>query len=180
MKKLVMITIGVLMLMQSVSAAGLSASVGAFGGIGMPVAQDDQSQGMVFGLRGSIEALGMITLEPHMTFLKYGDPDLDGVIDNPPGAKVNGFGIDARLGSLKGPGLSPFFFFGVGIYKTKNDDLQYDESGVGLSGGLGVEVGVAPSLGLELRGRFDVIGTDGGGSKKAALITAGVNYHFGL
>ncbi|MDH3891087.1 MAG: porin family protein [candidate division Zixibacteria bacterium] len=180
MKKLVMVTLGLLLMLQSASAAGLSAGVGAFGGVGIPVAQDDQSQGTVFGIRASVKAFSVISLEPHVTFLKYGDPDVDEIIDDPTGAKVNGFGVDARLGSLAGPGLSPFFFVGIGTYKVKNDDLQIDESNTGLSGGLGVEIGVGPSLGLEVRGRFDVIGTEGGGSKKAALITAGVNYHFGL
>jgi hypothetical protein len=180
MKYLLMVALGCLVMFQSVSAAGLSVGVGAFAGVGIPIIQEDQSQGTVFGIRGSVEAFSMITLEPHVTFLKYGDPDIDEIIDDPTGAKVNGFGLDARLGSLAGPGLSPFFFVGIGIYKTKNDDFQVDESEVGLSGGLGVEIGVGPSLGLEVRGRFDVIGTEGGGSKKAALITAGVNYHFGL
>lgn len=180
MKKLLMVALGLLLLLQSASAAGLSVGVGAFGGVGIPVAQEDQSQGTVFGIRGSVKALSLITVEPHITFLKYGDSDIDAIVGDMPGAKVNGFGVDARLGSLAGPGLSPFFFVGIGIYKTKNDDLQVDESEVGLSGGLGIEIGVGPSLGLEVRGRFDVIGTEGGGSKKAALITAGVNYHFGL
>ena len=180
MKKLLMVAIGLLLLLQSASAAGLSVGVGAFGGVGIPVVQEDQAQGTVFGIRGSVKAFSVISLEPHITFLKYGDGEIDAVGDDFPGAKVNGYGVDARLGSLAGPGLSPFFFAGIGIYKTKNDDLQVDNSDVGLSGGLGLEIGVGPSLGLEVRGRLDVIGTEGGGSKKAALITAGVNYHFGL
>ncbi len=180
MKKLLMVALGLLLLLQSASAAGLSVGVGAFGGVSIPVAQEDQSQGTVFGFRGSLKALSLITLEPHITFLKYGDPDIDEIIGDPTGAKVNAYGVDARLGSLAGPGLSPFFFVGIGIYNTKNDDFQVDESEVGYSGGLGVEIGVGPSFGLEVRGRFDVIGTEGGGSKKAVLITAGVTYYFGL
>ena len=180
MKKFLILTIGLLLMLQSASAAGLAVGVGAFGGVGIPVVQEDQSQGTVFGIRGSVKMLLNITLEPHVTFLKYGDPDIDVIIDDPTGAKVNAFGVDARLGSLAGQGLSPFFFAGIGIYKTKNDDFQIDNSEVGISGGLGVEIGVSPSLGLEVRGRLDVIGTEGGGSKKAALITAGVNYHFEL
>ena len=180
MKKLLLVALGLLVLLQSVSAAGLSVGVGAFGGVGIPIIQDDQSQGTVFGIRGSVKALSVLTVEPHLTFLKYGDGEVDAIGDEFPGAKVNGYGVDARLGSLPGPGLSPFFFVGLGVYKTKNDDLQADESDVGISGGLGLEIGMGPSLGLEVRGRFDVIKTDGGGSKKAALITAGVNYHIGL
>lgn len=180
MKKLLLVALGLLVMLQSASAAGLSVGVGAFGGVGIPIFQDDQGQGTVFGFRGSVKALSLITLEPHITFLKFGDGEVDDVGDDFPGAKVSGYGIDARLGSMSGPGLSTFFFGGIGIYKTKNDDLQGDESNVGLSGGLGIEIGVGPSLGLEVRGRFDVIKSDGGGSKKAALITAGVNYHFGL
>ena len=180
MKKLLMVTLGLILMFQSASAAGMEVGVGAFGGVGIPVIQDDQSQGTVFGIRGSIKAMSVIVLEPHVTFLKYGDPDVDAIIDDGPGSKVTSYGVDARLGSLMGPGMSPFFFVGLGIYKTKNDDLQVDNSEVGLSGGLGVEIGMGPSLGLEVRGRFDVVGTEGGGSKKAALITAGVNYHFGL
>ncbi len=180
MKKLLMVTVGLLLLTQPAMAAGISAGAGAFGGLGIPIAQDDQEQGTVFGFKGRIKA-SFITLEPNIMFTKCGDPDLDDVIGDPDGSKLTSFGLDALLGSSLGaPGISPFFFAGIGIYKSKNDQLQVDESEVGISGGLGLEIGLGPKLGLEARGRFVVIGTEGGGSKKAALLTAGVNYHFGL
>ena len=180
MNKLLMAAVGLLLLTQPVMAAGISAGAGAFGGLAIPVVQDDQSQGTVFGFKGRVKA-SFITLEPNVMFTKYGDPDLEGVIGDPEGSKLTSFGLDALLGSSLGaPGVSPFFFAGIGIYKTKNDQLQVDESEVGISGGIGLEIGLGPKLGLEARGRVVIVGTEGGGSKKAAILTAGVNYHFGL
>ncbi len=180
MKKLLMAALGLLLLIQPAMAAGISAGVGAFGGLEMPIIQDDQEQGTVFGFKGRLKA-SFITLEPNIMFTKYGDPDFEDVIGDPDGSKLTSFGLDALLGSsLGGPGVSTFFFAGIGIYKTKNDQLQVDESEVGISGGLGLEIGLGTKLGLEVRGRVVVVGTEGGGSKKAALLTAGVNYHFGL
>ncbi len=181
MKKLLLAAVGLLLLTQPVMAAGISAGAGAFGGLAIPVVQDDQSQGTVFGFKGRVKAMSIFTLEPNVMFTKYGDPDIDGVIGDPEGSKLTSFGLDVLLGSSLGsPGVSPFFFAGIASYKTKNDQLQVDESDVGISGGLGLEIGLGPKLGLEARGRFVIVGTEGGGSKKAAILTAGVNYHFGL
>ncbi len=180
MKKLLMLAVGLLLLIQPAMAAGISAGAGAFGGLAIPVVQDDQSQGTVFGFKGRIKT-SFITFEPNIIFTKYGDPDFEDVIGDPEGSKLTSFGLDALLGSsIGGPGVSSFFFAGIGIYKTKNDELQVDESEVGISGGIGLEVGLGPKLGLEARGRFVVVGTEGGGSRKAAIVTAGVNYHFAL
>jgi len=181
MKKLLMVTIGLMLLIEPVSAAGIQAGAGVFGGLAIPVVQDDQASGSVFGFKGSVKMLSIFTLEPNVMFTKYGDPDIDNIIDDPSGAKITGFGLDVLLGSSLGaPGVSPFFFAGIGTYKTKNDDLQVDHSDAGLSAGLGLEIGLGPSLGIEGRGRFLMIGTEGGASKKSIMATAGVNYYFGL
>jgi len=181
MKKLLLLLVGLSLLIQPLSAAGIKAGAGVFGGLAIPVVQDDQSQGTVFGFKGRVKAMSIFTLEPNVTFTKYGDPDIEGVIDDPEGSKLTSFGLDVLLGSsLGGPGVSPFFFAGIGTYKTKNDQLLVDQSEVGVSGGLGLEIGLGQSLGLEGRGRFVIVGTEGGASKKAITATAGVNYHFGL
>jgi hypothetical protein len=181
MKKLLLLLVALTLLIQPVSAAGIKAGAGVFGGLAIPVAQDDQSQGSVFGFKGRVKAMSIFTLEPNIAFTKYGDPDLDNVIDDPPGAKLTSFGLDVLLGSSLGaPGVSPFFFAGIGSYKLKNDDMLVDESDVGISGGIGLEIGLGQSLGLEGRGRFLIVGTEGGASKKDVTLTAGVNYHFEL
>jgi hypothetical protein len=43
-----------------------------------------------------------------------------------------------------------------------------------------MEFGVAPSLGIDVRGKLDVINSEGGGSKKSAAVLGGINYYFGL
>jgi hypothetical protein len=50
----------------------------------------------------------------------------------------------------------------------------YDESNIGLKGGLGFAIGLSPKLDLDLRGGLLVVPQEDGGSKKGALITGGV------
>ena len=45
--------------------------------------------------------------------------------------------------------------------------------------GFGFEINPAPKIGLDFRGKVIVIGTEGGGSKKSALVTAGFFYYLG-
>ena len=181
MRKTAWLIFALVLLAATAWGEKIPAGLGAYGGLDIPIVQDDQEQGMTFGFKGRITLLPPLTFEPNVNFASYGDPDIENVIGDPDGAKVTSFGLDAVIGTpLGGEGPSVFAFAGFGFYTFKIDQLDVDESKLGFSGGLGFELGLSPTFGLEARGRFVVIPTDGGGSRKSAALTAGINYHFGL
>ena len=76
--------------------------VGAFGGMNMPILQDDQGNGTVFGLKAKVKIIPIILLEPNISFGKWGDPDpVDGVV-LVSGSKITSYGVDAVLGDSPG------------------------------------------------------------------------------
>lgn len=184
MKK-TLIFICLLFLANSAIAQTTAPTFGVGANVGMiyPIVQDDQDNGSIFGLK-AIYSLGGITVEPNLSFVKYGDPttsdaDLIGLYDGFEGSKITSFGVDGLLGGGSGAGIHPYFLFGVSFYKTKRDMTQQDDTDLGFAGGLGLEIGVGTTLSLDARGKLHVIPIDGGGSKKAASATAGINFYFG-
>ncbi|MEZ5360221.1 MAG: outer membrane beta-barrel protein [Candidatus Zixiibacteriota bacterium] len=176
-----LLVLGVLFLTVSMShAEAPKFGVGGFGGINIPIVQDDQKSGTVFGLKGRLVVTSFLVAEPHVSFGKWGDPDpIDGVNLEIAGSKITSFGIDATLGGMPGKkGLKPFAFVGFASYKVKNDDTAYDESKLGIAGGFGFLIGVSPLLDIDIRGKA-VIAPQEEGSKKAVWILGGLNYYFG-
>jgi len=167
------------MLVPVADAQGIRLGAGAFGGWNIPVAQDDQGDGTVFGVMGRIRILSIFVAEPNITFGKWGNPDVIRGIDlGIEGSKINSYGINATVGNLPGVvGVKPFAFAGGAIYSVKNDDTDYDESKLGWSFGLGMAYGVAPEFDIDVRGTA-VIAPQEEGSKKAVYITGGFTYYF--
>lgn len=180
MKRIVMV-LAVLMLAGSATAEGIATGVGVYFGPEIPIIQDDQATGTVFGFKGRVKALPMLTLEPNINFTSYGSPDIEDVIGDPDGSKVTSFGLDAVLGSpVGGKGMAVLLSAGLGSYKMKNDQTKSDFSKLGYSLGAGLEFGVSPTVGLEARAKGVVFKGEDGGTKKSIAITAGLNYHFAL
>jgi len=154
--------------------------VGAFGGMNLPVLQEDQGNGTVFGLKAKVKIIPIILLEPNISFGKWGDPDpVDGVVLGS-GSKITSYGVDAVLGDSPGAaGIKPFFLVGAGIYNIKNDDTGYDESKLGYSAGLGIGIGVTPKIDVDISGRA-VFAPQEGGAKKAVYILGGLTYYLGV
>ena len=159
---------------------GPKLGVGVFGGMTLPIVQDDQKSGTVFGFFGRLKLIPILVFEPNISFATYGDPDpISGVNLGSVGSKVTSFGIDAVLGAGPGaPGMTPFFFGGIGSYSIKNDDTDFDETAIGYSGGLGLGFNLG-MLDLNVRGRAIVIPLEDGGSKKSASATVGLSYVLG-
>jgi len=179
MKRVLVIVGFVLLLAVSASAQAPKLGVGAFGGLSMPVLQDDQSQGTMFGARGRFALTPGIVLEPFFASAAWGDPDAVDGVELVSGSKVTAFGLNAALGISPGkPGLKPFFLAGVGSFKVKNDDTGYDESAFGFQGGLGFAFGLAPQFDLDIRG-VGMIAPQESGSKKSLNILAGLTFYFG-
>ncbi len=184
-KQLGMLVLLILMA-QPVAAGRMALGVGVAVGLDYPIVQEDESQGMVFGFRGRVNVVPAIALEPNIFFTRFGDPESDNFTYDIEGSRITAYGVDAILGARFGvPGIKPYGLFGIGYYQAKQENSDgdatlKDNTDFGWSAGFGVEAGIFPSVGLDLRGKLVVITSEGGGSKKSASVIGGVNYYFGL
>lgn len=153
--------------------------VGGFGGISIPIVQDDAGNGVVFG--GHVKlSLGMLAIEPNFSYFKNGDYE----VDMAPGetfesGKITSVGVNLLLGSGLPTGPRFFPFVGAKYYNYNQDIPDFSDSQLGFCGGVGLEIG-AGSLGIEARGSLEVLPLDPEGSRKWVHIRAGLNYYFGV
>ncbi len=167
-----------LILLAASSASAAHFGVGVNAGMNIPVVQDDQGNGSTFGLKAKLALIPGIALEPNINFAKFGDAKFD--FGTRVGSKVNSYGVDACLGSgIGGIGFRFYGLIGAGYYTLKRDNDDEIKK-MGWSAGLGFEIGFAQAVGVEVRGKLNVIPTGGGGSRKAAAVTGGLNYYFGF
>ena len=166
-------------------AVSPSFGAGLFAGLDIPLAQDDQAKGSTFGIRGIVNAIPVVSFEPHLTLTKYGSPALDnaGITSDLEGSKITAYGVNAILGAPLGvPGFRPFFLGGFGFYKaTRDQTAAFSDGSIDLGWllGLDVGIGVSPMLGIDLRGQLTIIPSEGSSSKKSASVTGGLTYFFG-
>lgn len=155
-------------------------AVGAFTGINIPVAQDDATEGSVWGVRAQLQAIPLFRVEPRLSFIKNGDYEISGLggtfkLD---GGDLTGIGFDVVLGSpMSVPGVGVGLLAGIGSYKRKVD-YQDDVTNAGYNVGLDVGLGIGP-IRAGARGEFLVIPQDPKGSRKHVLLTIGASYAFG-
>ncbi len=182
MKNTLILILLICLIVPAVNAGSIKWGLGLSGGMEIPYVQQDQGQGTVFGFKAKLGLLPALAVEPNMYFIKYGDPEIEELTNSGlEGAKFNAFGIDAILGGGFGTkGVKPYGLLGVGFYKFKHDQSNVDETNFGWSVGFGIEIGVTPKVGLDLRGRTIVVSTEGGGSRKSAGVTGGINFYPGI
>jgi hypothetical protein len=179
MRRVLLITFLVALLSPLADAQGIRLGVGAFGGWNIPIAQEDQSTGTVFGAMARIRFMSIFVAEPNVTFGKWGNPNpVRGIDLDIEGSKINSYGINAVIGNLPGVvGLKPFGFVGGSIYKITNDDTGYDESKLGYSAGVGIAYGLAPMF--DINARFTAaVAPQEKGTKKTGYVTGGLTYYF--
>ena len=172
-----------------VLVAGMAAAqapkigVGASGGINVPILQDDQKAGSIFEIRGRLQALPFLAVEPKLSFSSYGSPDtFEDVVWDVDGSKLVAYGVDGILGGGGGVGIRPFFIGGIGMYSISNDQTEAfleSQTKFGWSAGLGLGIGLAPQMELDVRSKLHVIMFEGSSSKKSLAIVGGLNYYFG-
>lgn len=160
------------------NARAVSVSGEAFGGMSIPILQDDSDQGTVFGVRVPVAVAPLLTAEPWFAKSALGAKsatiaDLSYERD---GGDLTAFGLNARLGGLGGPGISFFPYVGLGSYQLTREGSD-DISKVGFDFGLGLNLTPAPKFGIGLRGQFDMIPT-GETSRKYAQVQLGLSYSF--
>jgi opacity protein-like surface antigen len=157
-------------------AVGLKIGGGAFGGLSIPVLQDDSKQGAIYGLRLPMSVLPLLTVEPYWATSSLGDAeetfgDLPYTRD---GGKVTAYGVNALL-TMGGP-VRFYPFVGLASHKLTREATD-DLTKTGYNFGLGLGFSVIPRLDVDLRGELNMISL-GETSRKFANVTAGVSYHF--
>lgn len=158
------------------NAIGVKIGGGAFGGVSIPILQDDSKRGTLYGLRLPVSVLPLLKVEPYWATTSLGDvTETFGTLSyTRDGGKISAYGVNALL-SMGGP-VRFYPFVGIASHKltrASTDDLTK----VGYNFGLGLGFSAIPKLDVDLRGELNMI-TLGETSRKFANVTAGVSYHF--
>lgn len=174
-----MLVLSALCLAPAVHATGWG--VGGFGGVSIPVVQEDAERGYVAGVHVRFSLAGILGVEPNFTYFRDGDWTFENqgeLLYDGKGSKVSAFGVNAILGGA-GPvtGFRFFPFVGAKIYNMKKLGLD-SESQIGWNAGLGLEIGFG-KIGIEARAAGELMKMKNKGSRKWAHITGGLNYYFG-
>ncbi len=79
-------------------------SVGAFGGLNIPLVQDDTKSGNGFGLKAKVSPVPMIAGTAFFESRSFGDPELTifGQTMTSDGGKVTSFGVEVMIGNVGG------------------------------------------------------------------------------
>ena len=166
------------------SQAGLlGLGLGAYGGVNIPIVQDDAKTGSVWGFRAPVQALKLLRLEPFVAFINNGDYEITGIggAQTFDGGKLTAFGINAMFGApMTVPAVGIAFVGGIGSYKYEAEGYD-SNSDVGFNVGVDFTFGLgALPVGLSARGDLVIIPLDDGGSRKHGLLTVGAFYKFGI
>jgi hypothetical protein len=175
--------IGILVLLLFCLPSVVSAakySIGAFGGMNIPIAQDDTKPGALFGVKGRIPLLPFLAVEPNFLSAMFGGKDIEvqDISYARKGGDFTSFGVDVIVGTLSG--MSKLKFYGLaGIntntYKRKGSE---NKTGLGLTIGTGFEFFPTDMLSVEIRSRYHPIKI-GDGGRSHVEISGGLNYYFG-
>jgi hypothetical protein len=181
MKKI--LTILIVLFITGNALALTDVSLGVYGGLNAPILQPDTKSGTGFGLRAKVAPIPLVAGALFFESRSYGSPtktvfegsSLQQTITFD-GGKVTIIGIEAMLGGVGG-GIGPHFYImaGLGSYKWKRDNMTLSKMEYHF--GPGLEIGF-PKFGIEAKGKFEIVPTGGGGSRKNALAYVGANYHF--
>lgn len=178
MKALVRFVV-IILLLPAIPVLAGPVGFGASGGALVPVSQEDQSAGSIFGIKMRANLPGPFVAEPNIQFGSFGDADITG-IGTRDGATLNSYGIDITLGdAIAKVGFKPYFLLGGAVYNTKRDgDVTTNKSG--WSFGAGAALGIREDLDIDFRGRLNIVGWEGGASKKSFEVTVGASYYVGM
>ena len=156
------------------AAGAASIAVGAFGGMSVPIIQDDNGQGTMMGLRAPVTLIPFVTVEPYFAKTSGGDKDQDieGETITRSGLDVTGFGANLLL--TFGGKIQLYPFAGIGSHKLSRTGSE-DVTNTAYTFGLGLGISPLPKLSIHVRGEL-VAAVDGETSRKWANATVGVSY----
>ena len=157
------------------AAGATSVGVGAFGGMSIPILQDDNGQGTMMGLRAPVTLIPLVTVEPYFAKTSGGDKDQDieGTTITRSGLDVTGFGANVLL--TFGGKIQLYPFAGIGSYKLSRTGSE-DATNTAYTFGLGLGISPLPKLSIHVRGEL-AAAVDGQTSRKWANATVGVSYN---
>ncbi len=155
-------------------AHAVGVGVGAFGGVGIPIIQQDTGQGPLIGLRLPVRLLSFVTVEPYYSHTtgRESDRSFGDITVVYDGIDVSSYGANLLL--TFGGRLQLYPYAGVGSFHLTRP--SFDETRTGYNFGLGLGVSPLSRLSLHLRGEL-AAAVSGGVSRKWANLTAGLTYH---
>jgi len=171
--------IGISVMLVLALAAGTASAggvgIGLFGGTSIPIVQDDNGSGTVFGVRAPVRLIPLVTVEPYFSKTAGGDKeqDFEGTPITYGGIDVTGYGVNVLL--TFGGKFQLYPYAGIGTFKLKREGL--DESRTGYNFGLGLGLSPLPKISFHVRGELAAAVSDET-SRKWASVTAGVSYNF--
>jgi len=170
-RTLALALVGTLLLGGLAHAGGIG--IGVFGGTSVPVVQEDQAQGPLYGVRVPVTVVPLLTAEPFFSSSALGDKtvDLGGLSVTREGSDVTTFGVNAML-TMGGPVR---FFPYVGLGSAKFKRAAQDESFTSYHMGLGFGFTPVPKFNVDVRGELQAAAKDGV-SRKMANVLVGVSY----
>jgi opacity protein-like surface antigen len=174
MRRAIILVVFALVLLPCAAGAA-SVGLGAFGGMSIPIVQDDNGQGTVFGVRVPVSLLPLVTVEPYYAKTSGGDKDQEiaGETITRSGIDVSGFGANVML--TFGGKLQLYPFAGIGSYKLSRTGSE-DLTNTAYTFGLGLGISPLPKLSVHVRGEL-AAAVEGETSRKWANATLGVSYN---
>jgi hypothetical protein len=161
----------------SVHASPIGAGVGVYGGLSIPLIQDDVGSGSLFGIRVPVRAIPIVTIEPYYLSSSLGDAEeeIGGTKFKREGFDHTGIGVNAILGSVGGVGAHFYPFAGIGSHKLERSGTpEIKETAYNF--GLGLGIGATPKMSLQIRGELNMVVT-GDTSRKFGNATVGLSYN---
>ena len=159
------------------AATAADIGVGVFAGSSIPIVQDDNGNGVAWGIRVPVRLIPMVTLEPYFGSTTGGEAEQDvsgiGTITRD-GIDITSYGVTGMLTFGTGFQFYPWASIGTGkMSRTGSEDL----SGMEWGAGLGFGISAMPKLSIHVRGGVDAITKDDI-TRDFAVVTGGVSYSF--
>lgn len=172
MKRLWLFALVALALAANTAHAG-SIGVGLFGGVSVPVVQEDQDQGSLFGVRVPVKLVPLLSVEPFYSKGALGDKTvtIGPLSQTREGFDVTTYGLNAML-TLGGP-VSIYPYAGIG--SAKFERTGQEETWTSYHLGLGASLSPIPKVSVDLRGELQAA-VDGDVSRKMVNVTLGASY----
>jgi opacity protein-like surface antigen len=134
-------------------ASAVTIGGGAFGGLSIPVAQDDNGQGTIFGIRAPVGFAPMFTVEPYASWTTGGEAEqtVAGIELTRSGIDLTSYGANVLL--TFGTGVQFFPFAGIGSTASERDGLDQSSTSYNFGLGIGFKPFAMP-LAIDVRGEY--------------------------
>jgi hypothetical protein len=127
MKHRGMVTLTLALLVFASGAHAVGVTVGGFGGMNIPIVQDDAGSGPLFGFKVKLASAMPFVAEPYFLMITEGDKrhSDEGIDFTQEGGSVQAFGVDLAFGSYReDPGANLYFMAGLGAYSLNSDSTS--------------------------------------------------------